>query len=84
MSELRHPWTRGNRLLGYDPAQRRVWVGGQRLHHGATGLALALGGLAGLAAHRFRLRRALTWTVAGSAMAVHDWHDRELWFRPGP
>ena len=78
------PWTYGNHLVGYDPVRRRLWVGGQRLHHGATGVALALGGLAGLAAQRFRLRRALTWTLAGSAMVAHDWHDRALWFRRGP
>jgi hypothetical protein len=29
------------RLFRYDPELRRVWVGGQRLHHGLTGALLA-------------------------------------------
>ena len=35
------PWTHGNRLIGVDLARRRVWVCGQRVHHGATGILLA-------------------------------------------
>ena len=38
------PWTKGNRVLGYDPAKRRLWVGGQRMHHGVTGVVLAVTG----------------------------------------
>jgi hypothetical protein len=34
-------WTRGNRLVGYDLKLRRVWIGGQRLHHGVTGALIA-------------------------------------------
>lgn len=79
------PWTLGNRLLGYDPALRRLWVGGQRLHHGATGIALAATGLARLARHRRpALNRALAWTLAGGALVAHDWKDRSVWFRRGP
>jgi hypothetical protein len=40
------PWTHGNRLIGFDPVQRRVWICGQRVHHGLTGLALAVFGAA--------------------------------------
>jgi hypothetical protein len=36
------PWTHGNRLIGLDPYRRRVWIAGQRVHHGATGVILAL------------------------------------------
>jgi hypothetical protein len=74
------PWTRGNRLVGYDLELKRLWVGGQRLHHGATGIALAAAGLARLS----RNRRALAWTLAGSALVAHDWKDRSLWFAGGP
>jgi hypothetical protein len=74
------PWTRGNRLVGYDLELKRLWVGGQRLHHGATGIALAAAGLARLS----RSRRALAWTLAGSALVAHDWKDRSLWFAGGP
>ena len=37
-------------LLQYDAERRRVWVCGQRLHHGLTGAFLAAAGLA-LMAH---------------------------------
>jgi hypothetical protein len=36
------PWTHGNRLIGLDLARRRVWIAGQRVHHGATGALLAV------------------------------------------
>jgi hypothetical protein len=42
-----NPWKVGNRVLGIDPELRRVWVGGQRLHHGLTGFAVASAGMAG-------------------------------------
>ena len=35
------PWTVGNRIVGIDPELRRLWIGGQRLHHGVTGIAIA-------------------------------------------
>ena len=77
------PWTRGNRLLGYDPELRRVWVAGQRLHHGATGIALAGVALAKLIAGRSSAGRSLAWVLAGGAMVAHDWKDRSAWFRRG-
>jgi hypothetical protein len=49
------PWTHGNRLLGFDLERRRVWIVGQRLHHGVTGLLFAATGVA-LIAHDWRDR----------------------------
>lgn len=49
------PWTKGNRLIGYDPGRRRLWVGGQRLHHGLTGFVFAVTG-ALLMAHDWKDR----------------------------
>ena len=37
-------------LVHYDSVRRRVWVGRQRLHHGTTGVFIALLGTA-LMAH---------------------------------
>jgi hypothetical protein len=71
-------------LVGYDPDLRRVWVGGQRVHHGATGTALALAGLAGLAARRLALRDSVPLALVGATLMAHDWKDRGNWFRPGP
>ena len=76
-------WTRGNRAIGFDPRRRRLWVGGQRLHHGATGIALAGMTLARLIARRQSVRRGLPWMLASSAMVVHDWKDRAVWFQRG-
>jgi len=80
----RVPWTCGGRLLGYDPELRRVWVGGQRLHHGVTGIALTGAGVLGVAARRFRASRGAVWALTGTALVAHDWKDRALWFRRGP
>ncbi len=49
------PWTHGNRLIGVDPMRKRLWIGGQRVHHGATGVALTLLGAA-LVAHDWKDR----------------------------
>jgi hypothetical protein len=38
------PWTHGNRLFGFDLPRRRLWVCGQRVHHGLGGALLALTG----------------------------------------
>jgi hypothetical protein len=37
-------------LVRFDSDRRRIWVGGQRLHHGLTGTFLAVAGIA-LMAH---------------------------------
>lgn len=43
-------------VVRYDPSLRRVWIGGQRLHHGLAGLFLAaFGGV--LIAHDWKDRQ---------------------------
>jgi hypothetical protein len=78
------PWTHGNRLVGFDTERRRLWVGGQRLHHGLTGTALAGAGLAQLMIRRSADGRLLASLLAGGALMAHDWKDRGVWFRRGP
>jgi hypothetical protein len=78
------PWKVGNRIVGLDPERRRLWVGGQRLHHGLTGVALAAAGLANFAIRRSEVNRAIAWTLAGGVLIAHDWKDRGVWFRRGP
>lgn len=77
------PWRHGNRAVGFDTELRRVWIGGQRLHHGASGVAVLCAGVAGVLAGRTDGRRAIAWALAGSAMIAHDWKDRSIWFQRG-
>lgn len=42
-------------LLHYDTAKRRLWLKGQRCHHGATGVLLAAFGMV-LMAHDWKDR----------------------------
>jgi hypothetical protein len=78
------PWKIGNGIVGIDPERRRVWIGGQRLHHGLTGIALAGASLANLALRRSEASRAVAWILAGGVLIAHDWKDRSAWFRRGP
>ena len=63
--------------------RKRLWVGGQRMHHGLTGAVVAGAGLAGLVANRVSPRGGLEWALLGSALMAHDWHDRGHWFELG-
>jgi hypothetical protein len=67
--------------LHYDATRRRLWVRGQRLHHGATGALLSGIGLVGLATLRAPALGGLV--AAGSVLMIHDWKDRSLWFARG-
>jgi hypothetical protein len=72
-----------HRLVDFDRSSRRLWIGGQRLHHGATGVAFTLAGLAGIAARRLPLRDCVPVALLGAYLMAHDWKDRSLWFRRG-
>ena len=78
---VRRTWE--HHLVDYDPALRRVWIGGQRLHHGATGAAFAAVGIVGLAARRLPLRECVPVTLLGTLLMAHDWKDRGVWFSRG-
>jgi hypothetical protein len=67
--------------LHYDAIQRRLWIQGQRCHHGATGAVLACAGAVVLLALRVPALAGVV--AAGGALMVHDWHDRRLWFARG-
>ena len=68
-------------LVHYDAKLRRVWIRGQRCHHGATGALLATAGLIGVAALRVPALTAMI--AAGGALMAHDWDDRSVWFKKG-
>jgi hypothetical protein len=68
-------------LIHYDGVRRRVWIRGQRCHHGATGALLAGAGVVGLVALRAPALSAFV--AAGGLLMAHDWHDRAVWFARG-
>ncbi|HEY2637258.1 MAG TPA: hypothetical protein VGI54_07720 [Solirubrobacteraceae bacterium] len=72
-----------DRILHYDTVRRRLWILGQRCHHGATGALVAGAAMSGLAARAAAPVPTLVLAAAGSVLMAHDWHDRSLWFVPG-
>jgi hypothetical protein len=52
---MRGSWANGSRLIRYDAEKRRLWILGQRVHHGPTGILLAALGAA-LVAHDWKDR----------------------------
>jgi len=68
-------------LIHYDGKRKRVWIRGQRCHHGATGALLATAGMIGLVALRVPAIGAIV--AAGGVLMAHDWDDRTVWFRRG-
>jgi hypothetical protein len=70
-------------LLRYDAVRRRVWLLGQRCHHGAGGAVLTAAGLGGLLTTRLSARGIATLVAAGGLLMAHDWNDRGLWFERG-
>jgi hypothetical protein len=77
---------RAKRLVYYD-ARGRVWILGQRCHHGATGSVVAtlacMGLVLGPAMDTRQLvgaRSMLALAAAGGALMIHDWKDHSVWF----
>jgi hypothetical protein len=75
--------SRTNRIVQYDAARRRLWIAGQRCHHGATGALVAGVGVTGLAAQLAAIPTALALAATGSVLMAHDWNDRSIWFERG-
>ena len=77
------------RLVEYDALRRRVWILGQRCHHGATGSLVAAAAFLALVADSTvdpdpGSRGALAVAAAsGALMMAHDWKDRSIWFERG-
>jgi hypothetical protein len=78
------------RLVEYDALRRRLWILGQRCHHGAGGSLVAGLAFIGLIAdslpplHGTAPRSMLAVTLAtGGVLMAHDWKDRAIWFERG-
>jgi hypothetical protein len=74
------------KLVEYDALRRRLWIRGQRCHHGATGslvAGLAFLGLVAEPARQLARAQSILALAAGGALMIHDWKDRSLWFERG-
>ena len=80
------------RLVEYDALRRRLWILGQRCHHGATGSVVAAAAFLALVsdpppvAKPYTAPRsilALTAAGSGALLMAHDWKDRAIWFERG-
>jgi hypothetical protein len=83
----RRPQTLMRKVLEYDSSSHRLWIVGQRCHHGALGSIVATTAFGRLLSGRIRAlshrRRLVAVGLAGSALIAHDWKDRSVWFRRG-
>ena len=74
-----------HRLVEYDAMSRRLWILGQRCHHGAAGVlvaGLACLGLVVDAATAARTTSVLALATGGFLM-IHDRKDLPFWFERG-
>ena len=70
-------------VVEYDAFRRRLWILGQRCHHGATGSVVAALACFGLAAPGRDHRPLTALALTGTVLMVHDWKDRPIWFERG-
>ena len=71
-----------SKVVEYDALRRRLWIFGQRCHHGATGSVVAAAACVGLIVPR-RPRPMLALALTGGALMAHDWKDHSIWFERG-
>lgn len=71
------------KLVEYDAMRRRLWIFGQRCHHGATGSVVATLACLGLALERDGRPPLLALAATGGALMAHDWKDHPMWFERG-
>jgi hypothetical protein len=77
------------KFVEYDALRRRLWILGQRCHHGATGSVVAAAAFLAFMTESAvdpdpGPRSLLALAAAGGAlMMAHDWKDRSIWFERG-
>jgi hypothetical protein len=69
--------------IEYDAPMRRLWIGGQRCHHGASGMLLTCAALTAASIGRLKLKSTAALASGGALLMAHDWKDHSLWFEPG-
>ena len=73
-------------LVEYDALRRRVWIFGQRCHHGATGTVVTALACLGLIVEQPSVKplvksRSLLALATGGVLMAHDWKDHSVWFK---
>lgn len=71
------------RAIRYDAARRRLWLFGQRCHHGAGGAVLTAAGTALVSRRALAPQAFLALAATGALLMAHDWKDRTIWFERG-
>ncbi|MHB8692888.1 MAG: hypothetical protein ACYDHH_16750 [Solirubrobacteraceae bacterium] len=73
------------RVVEYDALRRRLWILGQRCHHGATGSIVAAVACFGLVVESSKVIKptSLVALATGGALMAHDWKDHSIWFERG-
>jgi hypothetical protein len=71
------------RIVEYDALRHRLWILGQRCHHGATGSVVATLAFVGFVVEQRTQRSLLALVATGGVLMAHDWKDRADWFRRG-
>ena len=71
------------KLVEYDALDHRLWILGQRCHHGATGSVVAAVACVVMLGEREGLKSLIPVLVTGGFLMAHDWKDRRLWFKLG-
>lgn len=72
-----------SRIVEYDSFHRRLWLLGQRCHHGAAGSVVAGLACLGLVTGPANSATMLAAAATGGALMAHDWKDHSLWFERG-
>lgn len=79
-----------NRLVEYDALRRRLYIKGQRCHHGSAGAVVAVAAFLALIADPAPATKPVSTprvsalaAAAGAFLMMHDWKDRALWFERG-
>jgi len=71
------------KLVEYDAIRRRLWILGQRCHHGATGSVVAAAACLVMMVDRDSRPPLVALAATGSVLMAHDWRDRSIWFERG-
>ncbi|HEY7934511.1 MAG TPA: hypothetical protein VID48_11875 [Solirubrobacteraceae bacterium] len=71
------------RPIEYDALHRRLWIAGQRCHHGASGMLLTCAAVIGARAGALKPKSGAALAASGALLMAHDWKDHSLWFEPG-